>query len=265
MISTQAGLFLAGQDEGTPQLKYAAKSAGYSEIEIHLNPESHHQSAGAITGCKVLRVFPAGNDRNNVPQFEFEVGNGDISFAFDEKKYEMVAYLLDDKERGTVSPVGYNRDLLASHTDLFIVPDPAINADVQKRADKIRVRALEKEKERENMEVSDDLMAESVDDLDAQIKALQDKKATAMGKGKSKIPPKSSAPVPGNKPPEMKQVGQKSKPRRTPMTPEERKAWGADMKRRREEKKKAKAGIDELPKEENAVDQTTSPVGAAER
>ena len=257
MIGSQAGLTLAGQDEDTPRLKYAAKSAGYSEIEIHLNPETKHQSAGAISGCKVLRVYPAGTDLNNMPKFDFVVGDGDINFAFDESRYAMVAYLLDDKERGTVSPVGYNRDLLASHTDLFIVPDPDVKADIEKRAEKMRVRAAEKEEQFKNEKVSEDFAPETVEDIDAQMANLQ-KKKDAM----TAAPPKSNAPIPGNKPPEVpKTKASRGRPKKTP---EEKAAWGAQMKAAREAKAKARATIAPLPKEENAVHETVSPVVATE-
>lgn len=250
---------MAGRDEGAPRLKYAAKRAGHKDIEIRLNPQARHQSAGQITGCKVLRVFPNGTDHNNVPKYEFEVGNGDISFVFDEEKMDMVAYLLDDEERGTVSQVGYNRDLLASHIDIFIVVDPTIAADVEKRAEKIRRKAVEDERRRSNVEVSEDYAEETPDELDAKIKMLQEKKAKALSKATS-IP--SQAPVPGNKPPEVK----KTKNTRKPQTPAEKKAWGADMKRRRELKRKEKAaGIAPVPKEENAVNEANCQVGAAER
>ena len=253
MEGHQSGLVLDKQDPQAARMKYAAKAVGHDEIEVHLNPESNHQGAGSITGCKVLRVYPAGTDRNNVPKYDFVVGDGDIKFAFNEEKFAMCAHLLDDKERGTVSPVGYNRDLLASHIDLFIVPDPAIAADVQKRAEKMMVRAAENDVKRKAEAEGDSL---SVNDIDEQMEELQKRKEKMLS-----TPVQSTAPVHANKPPEIKQTTQKR--RKSTKTPEQKAAWGAAMKAAREKKKAEKAKIAPVPKEENAVNQTVSEVGSA--
>ena len=170
-----AGLTLTEDDDTSGAAVYAAKAAGYKFIEVHLNPNANVQNAGRITGAYKLNVYPAGTDRNNLPKYDFHVRGGDIEFAFDKRKYVMLAQVLDDTEKGAVSDIGYNRDLLATHIDMFIIPDKDVEKDVLKRAERIRERAFQKKP----VDGTDMTLygEETITDIDKKIQELTEKKA----------------------------------------------------------------------------------------
>jgi len=193
-------------DDNTGVHIYAAKAAGHKFIEVHLSPDANIQGAGRISGAYTLDVFPGVPDRNNLPTFEFNVRGGDIQFAFDKEKYAMVAQVLDDDKPGVVSKVGYNRDFLASHLGMFIIPDKEIAEDVAKRAELIQDKADADAVEAEpDMELYAPEAEETVSDIDKKMQALSEKRALMTGQ-----------PLKGTTPP--KKRGRK------PMTVEQRKA-----------------------------------------
>lgn len=184
LSTNTAGLTLIDEDDDSTAKIYAAKAAGYKFIEVHLKPNVKLQGTGRISGAMTLRVWPDGLDHNNVPKFAFKATGGDIQFAFDNKKFVMYASVLDDNEKGVVSEVGYNRDLLATHLDLFDIPDPEIAADIKSRAELYKAKALQAEAERQpepDLELYAAGPIESVSEIDRQIAMLQRRKDAALG------------------------------------------------------------------------------------
>lgn len=229
------------EDLKAGDIMFAAQQQGHEFIEVHLNPAIKLQNASRMTGARVIRAYDGPLDEYNIPTYEFAVTGGDIEFKRDLVKRKMVAFVLDDKEKGVVSPTGFNRDLLASHIDSFIVPDPVIAADIRNRADLLLQKRARDEKVKEE---------KSAEDYEKEIKELQAKRDAALNKTVESEPPK--------------------KPKReSKKTPEERKAWGEEMQAakkkkaaEREAEAQKKAGIASLPKEEHAKHTSTSQVGA---
>jgi recombination DNA repair RAD52 pathway protein len=68
-----------------------------------------------------------------------------MNFFFERQEREFICDLYDDKGPGYFSPIGYNRDLLASHMiseeledQFFVIKDPIVMADIKNRIDYIK-------------------------------------------------------------------------------------------------------------------------------
>jgi len=163
-------------DDITDTMKrVAAMKQGYKFIELRLNPEKVRtsQQQVRITGVKCANAYSAGLAKNGIRQYDIVKQGGHLVFKLDLEEGEYKGWLYDDEEKGPYSEIGYNRDVLASHyhEDRFIIVDPKIRKDVEKRAKLVKKHISESLAEKEEAKPMN-----SVEDIDAQIEMLQQQK-----------------------------------------------------------------------------------------
>lgn len=116
-----------------------AKKQGYKFIKVYLNHKRVETSGKTVTICGAVMLKGTKGGLNSVGQRAYEFreirGGASMIFRLDESEREFICYMYDDPGRGYFSPVGFNRDFLASHMDRddFIIRDPEVHADIKLR------------------------------------------------------------------------------------------------------------------------------------
>lgn len=164
-----------------------AKKKGHKFMKIYLHPSKiqRNQKKIIISGAVTLQAVKVGLDQFGGTEYRFVEKRGDsMIFEFDSAEREYVCWLYDDVGRGYFSPVGYNRDLLASHwkEDFFIIKDPEAYADVKLRHDYIsenpKATTIDVKSEKAiNQHISS---GQNVEEIDNQIKFLQQRKTQVI-------------------------------------------------------------------------------------
>lgn len=115
-----------------------AKRHGSKFIKVYLHPNAVGNSTGPIrfSGCVELKGSMSGIG----PQAKYtfrEIRGGSFEFQYSENEHEWICWLFDDQQKGSFSPIGYNRDLLAGHIGqrIFVIKDSLIYTDLKRRAE----------------------------------------------------------------------------------------------------------------------------------
>jgi hypothetical protein len=187
-MGTASVLFLTKEDEREAEIRAVAEHEGYRFIKLRLNPKKLRRITREvrITGVKVIRAFVGGVNEDGSQAIQVSVQSGAAVFIFDRADREWTTYLLDDKEKGKGSPIGHNRDFLASHCtngwddSLFIMYETddysrEVKKDVDVRAKKLKAR-LDSQKK-----ADDDARVQTVEDIEREEMDLAKKKALLLG------------------------------------------------------------------------------------
>ena len=110
--------------------------AGKNFIDLKLVDTTKNR----IQGAMILDAKPYEDPATRQKAFRFEEKGGPLVFTLDEFKGGMYTRMLDCE---------HNRDFLASMmgSNFWVIEDPAVLMDVQKRADKIKADAIKKANE----------------------------------------------------------------------------------------------------------------------
>lgn len=164
-----------------------AKRQGHKFIKVFLHPEIIQRNANevAISGAIVLKAEKRGVGAGGLPDYHFTAEGGEtLIFRFNRAEREFMCWVFDDKGPGYFSPIGYNRDLLASHLEenFFIIPDEKVKKDIENR-----YQYMKENPGKRSVNAGAPILTaptETPEDIDAQIIYLKEKKR-AMGTGNS--------------------------------------------------------------------------------
>lgn len=166
-----------------------AKRQGHRYIKLFLDRSriGRNQDSIIISGAVILRGIRKGSGIGGLPDYEFQAVAGEsLVFTFSREEREYICWMYDDEMPGYFSPVGYNRDLLASHLNesFFIINDVAVLQDVQNRAQWLVDNPKRRNQRQSNPSFAGQATkATSVDELDREIEILKERKRLAIQSG----------------------------------------------------------------------------------
>lgn len=161
-----------------------AQAQGHKFIKVYLNMRifGRTQNEMIISGGVKLIASQTGNGMAGLPEYSFEERSGEsFRFALDVKERQYTCHILDDQGPGYFSPIGYNRDLLATHMEegFFMIPDKEVEADVLKRAEYIKENKKKHVSKKDRPAVLTST-ANTPEDIDSHIKYLLEKKKSIL-------------------------------------------------------------------------------------
>jgi len=175
------------KEEETLDEVLEAKRQGHKFIKLFLHRSriGRNQAEIIISGAVALRGIKKGSGIGGLPDYDFHPVVGEsLVFTFSREEREYVCWMYDDQEPGYFSPIGYNRDLLATHLDdnFFVVNDVAVLQDIQSRYEWLKSNP-DKRNKRQVAAAFTTGAPQSVDEIDAQIEMLKERKRLAMESG----------------------------------------------------------------------------------
>lgn len=104
-------------EELEAEVRFEAIHQGHAFMKLKLNPGAFRRAPREyrMCGVKAIKGSRGASDETGRPNIGIRITGGDISFIWNKEDREWIGWLLDDKDKGAFSKVGYNRDVIASH------------------------------------------------------------------------------------------------------------------------------------------------------